>query len=62
MKVPTKVLNIVVKMANQEQTTPEERGTVLLWAQEGKAKREMGAIEAARKLLESQGATVSASK
>lgn len=53
MKVPSKVLAIVVKMANQESVTPEERGTVLLWAKEGQAKREAMKVDAARQVLAS---------
>jgi hypothetical protein len=51
MKVPNKVLSICIKMANGASVTPEERATVLLWAQEGLTKRDAAKIEAAQALL-----------
>lgn len=51
MKVPNKVLDIVTRLANSEQVSPEDRATVLLWAQEGRQKRESAKVEAARQLL-----------
>ena len=55
MKVPSKVLDIVVRLPNNSPVSTEERGTVLLWAKEGLGKRETARIEAARQLLASVG-------
>ena len=45
MKVPNKVLNIVIRLANNDAVSTEERNTVIQWAREGSEKRAAMAVK-----------------
>ena len=47
MKVPNKVLDIALRLANNSPVTTEERNVVIKWAGEGVAKRKAAAVAGA---------------